>query len=162
MILVPKNGGGTPYLEPDSPGSYSSDGVFGGLGGGGGPWFDTDDACGRDGALSLIWAYLPAPSNGGGAAKRGGYKGGQKDILNGHLLKWYIQVDLWEVKVLLGGMAPSSQVRALEQSFVLVEVLEELLFPWVLERDSLTSHAKAAPQVEVVEGEPCFSNCLIH
>jgi len=37
-VLCPINGGGTPNLEPLSPGSYeSSIGVFGGLGGGGGP-----------------------------------------------------------------------------------------------------------------------------
>lgn len=43
MALCPIKGGGTPYLDPLSPGSYcSSIGVFGGLGGGGGPGFDTE------------------------------------------------------------------------------------------------------------------------
>lgn len=64
-------GGGTPNLDPVSPGSYeSSIGVFGGRGGGGGPAFD--DACGRDGALLLVCANFPASARGGGAANRGG------------------------------------------------------------------------------------------
>jgi len=46
-------------------------GVFGGLGGGGGPGFDTDVACGR-GALLLVCANFPASGNGGGAANLGG------------------------------------------------------------------------------------------
>lgn len=55
MVLGPVNGGGTPNLEPLSPGSYdSSTGVFGGLGGGGGPGFDMDEACALEGALSLV------------------------------------------------------------------------------------------------------------
>lgn len=66
-------GGGTPYLEPLSPGSYeSSIGVFGGLGGGGGPGFDTDVECIRAVGLLFVCAYLPAPSYGGGAANLGG------------------------------------------------------------------------------------------
>jgi hypothetical protein len=65
------NGGGTPNLEPDSPGSYeSSTGIFGGLGGGGGPGLEI--AAGRPGGLSLVLAYLPASGNGGGAANLGG------------------------------------------------------------------------------------------
>jgi hypothetical protein len=53
--LWPRNGGGTPYREPVSPGSYeSSIGVFGGLGGGGGPGFDTDVACGLPVGLLFV------------------------------------------------------------------------------------------------------------
>lgn len=40
------NGGGTPNLEPCSPGSKSSLATFGGLGGGGGPGLDNEEACG--------------------------------------------------------------------------------------------------------------------
>lgn len=74
------NGGGTPNLDPDSPGSYaSSTGVFGGLGGGGGPGFDSDPACARCCAgLMLVPTSLPASANGGGAANLvGGGLGGE-------------------------------------------------------------------------------------
>lgn len=43
-------GGGTPNFEPLSPGSYASSlGVFGGLGGGGGPGFERLEAWPRAG-----------------------------------------------------------------------------------------------------------------
>lgn len=73
MTLWPMNGGGTPNLDPVSPGSYeSSTGVFGGLGGGGGPGLDTDVAAARPGGLLLACANLPASGKGGGAANLGG------------------------------------------------------------------------------------------
>lgn len=68
------NGGGTPYLDPDSPGSKSSFGVFGGRGGGGGAdWLEIDVACGRPGVgLGFELSSLPASAKGGGAANFGG------------------------------------------------------------------------------------------
>lgn len=39
MILLPSKGGGTWNLGAEPPASPSSNGVFGGLGGGGGPEF---------------------------------------------------------------------------------------------------------------------------
>lgn len=71
--LAPAKGGGTPNFEPESPGSYSSLGVFGGLGGGPGPGFDTEFEAGLRliGSFTLC-ANLPASASGGGAANRGG------------------------------------------------------------------------------------------
>jgi hypothetical protein len=73
-IRSPMKGGGTPNLEPDSPGSYdSSTGVFGGLGGGGGPGFEIEPAWTLEALGGLVtWASLPASANGGGAANLGG------------------------------------------------------------------------------------------
>ena len=73
VLLWPMNGGGTPNFEPDSPGSYSSStGVFGGLGGGGGPGLELDVDAARPGGLLLVCANLPASGKGGGAANLGG------------------------------------------------------------------------------------------
>jgi hypothetical protein len=47
-------------------------GVFGGLGGGGGPGLATDGACPRAGNLLFVFAYFPASGSGGGAANLGG------------------------------------------------------------------------------------------
>ena len=66
-FLSPWNGGGTPNFGFAS--ASSSIGVFGGLGGGGGPGFTTLEAArfrfGRVGAA--ICANLPASASGGGA-----------------------------------------------------------------------------------------------
>lgn len=114
-----------------------------------------DEACARVGGLSLIWANFPAPSKGGGAANRGGCQEVSEAISGVNFLLGYIQVGLWEARVLWGELAPS-QVQALEQSVVMVAVLEELPFLLVRGWGSLIVFVTAAPQVEVgAEGELC-------
>lgn len=93
-MRLPSNGGGTLNLPDEGGGEPgpSSIGVFGGLGGGGGPAFaelvarllDGSAGVGREGSW---FANLPASAIGGGALKRGlggdGARGGLGDRLGG-------------------------------------------------------------------------------
>jgi hypothetical protein len=87
-ILLPENAGGTACLLGVVAGESSSRGVFGGLGGGGGPgvlWLVARFLPGNEGAESL--ANLPASAIGGGALNLGlggdGARGGLGDGLGG-------------------------------------------------------------------------------